>query len=128
MWAINYMLHNGTPVTEAVFIEYELDVVAADSPTGRALTPLRPVWFDVQNGTGAWASPFSYLPGDLGLPDPFGLPPQVRRGETLLFGNLDAAAGMLHTITACAPPCTGATGVSYPLADGPVALDSGQLG
>jgi plastocyanin len=57
--------------------------------------------------------------------------PVVRAGSTLTFDNsIDAprANGVWHTITSCKAPCTGATGVSYPLADGDVVFDSGQLG
>jgi plastocyanin len=72
---------------------------------------------------------FAYLPGDLaqgggGL----GLPPVVAPGQSLRFGNFDASLGIHHTITACKAPCNRSTGVSYPLADGDVRFDSGQLG
>jgi plastocyanin len=71
---------------------------------------------------------FAYLPGDqfsaMSTPDP----PVVRAGQSLRFGNLDASASILHTVTACRAPCNGATGVSYPIADAPVDFDSGQLG
>ena len=33
-----------------------------------------------------------------------------------------------HTITSCKAPCTGTTGIAYPLADGKVHFDSGELG
>jgi hypothetical protein len=36
--------------------------------------------------------------------------------------------GIWHTITACKAPCTGDTGVAYPLADADIQFDSGQLG
>jgi plastocyanin len=71
---------------------------------------------------------FVYLPGDLGLPGQFGLPPVVKPGQSLTFDNEDASAQIFHTITACRAPCNRATGISYPLADGPVSFDSGQLG
>jgi len=63
---------------------------------------------------------FAYLPG----PNP----PAIQPGGSLDFGNLDASASILHTVTACRAPCNRSTGVSYPLADGPVDFDSGQLG
>jgi plastocyanin len=50
VWAINYMLHNGTPQNETVYVQYQVDVVDAASPTGQAMTEARPVWLDVQNG------------------------------------------------------------------------------
>ena len=33
-----------------------------------------------------------------------------------------------HTITACKDPCNGTTGIAYPIANGPVTFDSGELG
>jgi hypothetical protein len=71
---------------------------------------------------------FTYLPGNLGSAGPFGDPPIVHRGHSLVFGNLDAASQIFHTITACQSPCTGSTGISYPLANGPIDFDSGDLG
>jgi hypothetical protein len=72
---------------------------------------------------------FRYLPGGFDLPDFFQPPPVVEQGQSLSFESGDAAlAGMLHTVTTCRPPCTGSTGISYPLANGPVDLDSGNLG
>ena len=41
----------------------------------------------------------------------------------------DSRASMrFHTITACKSPCTAKTGVAYPIANGPVTFDSGELG
>jgi plastocyanin len=57
-----------------------------------------------------------------------GNPPAVAHGQSLRFGNLDASAQIFHTITACAAPCNRSTGISYPLADGPVDFDSAELG
>jgi plastocyanin len=72
---------------------------------------------------------FQYLPGNQGLPAPFGLPPAVKAGKALSFHNLDwATAGMLHTVTACRAPCNRSTGISYPLANADVDFDSGDLG
>ena len=72
---------------------------------------------------------FQYLPGGFGLPDFFAPPPVIEQGQSLSFESADAAlAGMLHTVTTCRAPCTGSTGISYPLANGPVDLDSGNLG
>lgn len=66
---------------------------------------------------------FNYLPGGLG-----GVTPVVERGSALPFLNLDAMAQIFHTVTSCAAPCTGAPGISYPLANGPVDFDSLELG
>lgn len=77
---------------------------------------------------GVAISGFQYLPGNLGLPGDLGLPPVVRHGQSLTFGNFDASAQIFHTITACRQPCNRSTGLDYPLADGPIEFDSGQLG
>jgi plastocyanin len=71
---------------------------------------------------------FRYLPGDLSFPSALGHPPVFHQGQQIQFGNLDASNQIYHTITACRDPCTGATGISYPLANGQVDFDSGQLG
>ncbi|MDO8391927.1 MAG: hypothetical protein Q7V57_15735 [Actinomycetota bacterium] len=56
--------------------------------------------------------------------------PTVRRGQTITYDNLDAdlGNGQWHTLTACKAPCNKSTGIAYPLADGPVIFDSGELG
>ena len=71
---------------------------------------------------------FEYLPGNQGLAGPMGNPPVVRPGESLRFDNLDWGEQIFHTITACKAPCNRSTGISYPLADGEVDFDSGELG
>ncbi|HEX8084444.1 MAG TPA: hypothetical protein VF529_09160 [Solirubrobacteraceae bacterium] len=50
VWAINYMLHNGTRANETVFVQYQVDVVDAASPTAQAMKEAHPLWLDVQNG------------------------------------------------------------------------------
>ncbi len=56
--------------------------------------------------------------------------PQVKAGQSLTFANVDAPKGngIWHTITACRAPCNRETGIAYPLADGDVQFDSGELG
>src|SRR5436305_8052171 len=72
-------------------------------------------------------SGFESLPGNQGLLG-FDNPPVVPKGTPLSFNKVDDSGQIFHTITACKDPCNGATGISYPLADGPVAFDSGELG
>lgn len=72
---------------------------------------------------------FTYGPGDIG--GMFETVPVVEAGEELTFYNQEADAtenGIWHTVTACAPPCNGRTGVAYPLADAEIQFDSGELG
>ena len=61
-------------------------------------------------------------------------PPLVKRGRGVGFTNLDAVAGQpdedqaWHSVTSCKAPCNRDSGIGYPLADGPIKFDSGQLG
>jgi hypothetical protein len=96
------------------------------TPTGLPDPAKQPNGQTIDNGVAI--AGFKYLPGDLSTPGAFGAPPVVAPGGRLRFGNFDAAPQIFHTITACRLPCTGTTGVSYPLANGDVDFDSGQLG
>jgi plastocyanin len=71
---------------------------------------------------------FVYGQGDLGLTGRRGRPPTIRPGQTLKFVNRDAKGNIFHTITSCKAPCTGRTGIAFPLANGPLRFDSGNLG
>jgi plastocyanin len=77
---------------------------------------------------------FIYGVGDFSLSGNRRLPPLVRAGESITFENLDATTAIsardsaYHTITSCKAPCTATTGIAYPLADGKVQFDSGELG
>jgi hypothetical protein len=72
---------------------------------------------------------FRYQLGDLSLGDPARNPPVIRPGQSLTFRDAgDDAKGIYHSITSCKPPCNGATGIAYPLADGDVQFESGTLG
>jgi plastocyanin len=71
---------------------------------------------------------FTYGRGDLLRTGRRGRPPTIRAGGTLKFVNRDAAKGILHSITSCRAPCNRTTGIAYPLADGRVRFDSGNLG
>ena len=70
---------------------------------------------------------FLYDQGDMSQKGPV---PTVRQGQSLTFLNTEAdqGNGIWHTITACKEPCNQETGIAYPLADGSIDFDSGQLG
>lgn len=61
-------------------------------------------------------------------------PPTISPGGSVSFTNLDALFDMpddqqaWHSITSCEAPCNRGSGIGYPLADGPIKFDSGQLG
>jgi plastocyanin len=85
------------------------------------------------DGPAATADPlaitdFLYGQGDLLRGGAASRPPVVAAGQALGFKNTDAARTIFHTITACRAPCNRSTGIAYPLADGPVDFDSGELG
>jgi plastocyanin len=71
---------------------------------------------------------FLYGQGDLSAPGRRGRPAQVRTGRRLKFVNRDAQRTIYHTVTACRAPCNRSTGIAYPLANGKVDFDSGELG
>jgi plastocyanin len=71
---------------------------------------------------------FVYRRGDLSLDGNSQRPPTIRPGQSLTFKNTDAGEKIYHTITACKAPCNRDTGVAYPLANGNVDFDSGELG
>jgi plastocyanin len=56
--------------------------------------------------------------------------PTIEPGQALTFQNNDSVPDVnaFHTITACQEPCTAKTGIAYPIANGPVTFDSGELG
>jgi plastocyanin len=64
-----------------------------------------------------------------GVPNAGPSVPTIEPGQTLTFRNYDAVPlNAFHTITACKDPCTASTGIAYPIANGPVTFDSGELG
>jgi plastocyanin len=77
---------------------------------------------------------FIYKRGNTGAAGKLGRPPVVRAGRSLTFTNLDATQSIgpdvsaYHTITACRAPCNRDTGIAYPLANGKIQFDSGELG
>ena len=96
------------------------------APTGLPDPAKLPNGQTIDNGVAI--ADFAYLPGSFGGAGSLENPPVIQPGGQLRFGNFDAPAQILHTVTACQDPCTGSTGVSYPLANGDVDFDSGQLG
>ena len=69
-----------------------------------------------------------------GFPSSYARPPLVKANKPILFTNLEATPSMTdaqqvwHSITSCKAPCNRGSGIGYPLANGPIKFDSGQLG
>lgn len=76
---------------------------------------------------------FTYVQGDLSQVSMTGVP-VVPLGQKLRFVNWDSSADVYHTVTTCAYPCLGPTGVAFPVPDGrtstgrAIDLDSAELG
>jgi plastocyanin len=90
--------------------------------------PRRLLAAPVPRGRRVTIDDFVYSHGDLLRTGVRRRPPTVRRGRSLKFVNRDARRGILHSVTSCRAPCNRTTGIAYPLADGPVRFDSGNLG
>jgi hypothetical protein len=75
---------------------------------------------------------FVYGQGDLTQSGMASRPAVTTQGKALTFYNKDAYTpengGIFHTITACKLPCNRTTGGAYPIANGPIQFDSGELG
>jgi plastocyanin len=52
----------------------------------------------------------------------------IPRGQSATFRNLESGQRLYHSITSCKAPCTGKTGIAYPLADSKVQFESNTLG
>jgi hypothetical protein len=71
---------------------------------------------------------FKYALGDFSLGGAAKNPPVIPRGQSATFRNLESAQRLYHSITSCKAPCTGKTGIAYPLADSKVQFESNTLG
>lgn len=49
-WILNYMIHNLTDKQTSVFVTYDIDFVPATSPAAASITPVHPIWMDVESG------------------------------------------------------------------------------
>jgi plastocyanin len=49
-WLINYMIHNLLTEPDQVYITYEIAFIPESSPAAADITPIRPVWMDVEKG------------------------------------------------------------------------------
>lgn len=49
---LNYMIHNLQPQPMELYIDYEIDFIPDTAPEAVGMTPVEPIWMDVQNGSG----------------------------------------------------------------------------
>jgi hypothetical protein len=50
LWVLNYMIHNLSPIAAKVYITYDIDFVPMTSPLAQRITPVHPIWMDVEAG------------------------------------------------------------------------------
>lgn len=50
--SLNHMIHNLVPEPTTLYITYTIDFVPDTSPMAASIKPVRPIWTDVQNGSG----------------------------------------------------------------------------
>jgi hypothetical protein len=48
-WILNYMIHNLTNITRRVYVTYDMDFLPATAPAAAGITPVHPIWMDVQD-------------------------------------------------------------------------------
>jgi hypothetical protein len=48
-WVLNYMIHDLTPVPATVYITYDIDFIRMSSPQAKGITPVHPIWMDVED-------------------------------------------------------------------------------
>jgi hypothetical protein len=48
-WVLNYMIHNLSDKAQNVYITYDMDFVPATAPLASTITPVHPIWMDVEN-------------------------------------------------------------------------------
>ena len=65
---------------------------------------------------------FTYGQADLGIASSMGVP-RLELGKSARFWNIDSPLDIWHTWTRCKEPCTGSTGISYPIANAGTGMD-----
>jgi hypothetical protein len=48
-WILNYMIHNLREKPAKVYITYDIDFIPDGSPAARGITPVHPIWMDVED-------------------------------------------------------------------------------
>jgi hypothetical protein len=48
-WILNYMIHNLREKPAKVYITYDMDFIPESSPAARGITPVHPIWMDVED-------------------------------------------------------------------------------
>jgi hypothetical protein len=103
VWILNYMIHNLTSKAAQVYITYDLDFVPATSPAAAQITPVHPIWMDVEDHhiyPVFDVHRHSGVDGKFTFPDmaskPYGGGPPLNEFTVDHPGTLVATAGHLH--------------------------------
>lgn len=102
-WVFNYMIHNLRNNTAQVYVTYDLDFVPASSPLAGHITPVHPIWMDVEDHSIYPVFDVKRHSGRNGrftFPDmagnPYGSGPPLNRFTVDHSGRLVGTAGHLH--------------------------------
>jgi hypothetical protein len=49
-WMLNHMIHNLVPDPMTLYITYTIDFIPDSSPAAAGITPVKPIWMDVESG------------------------------------------------------------------------------
>ncbi len=103
-WLLNHMVHNLVPDPMTLYVTYTIDFIPDTSPAAAGITPVKPIWMDVESGiypvfdvlrdSGGKDGKFTY-PQDAANPYPGGL----KKNEKLITqdGVLISTTGHVHT-------------------------------
>ena len=102
-WVLNYMIHNLTDKPRTVYITYDMDFVPETSPLASTITPVHPIWMDVEdhhiypifNVTRGSGKDGKFTFPDMAK-DPYGSGPPLNVFTVDHPGTLIGTAGHLH--------------------------------
>lgn len=104
IWTLNHMVHNLVPDPMTLYVTYTIDFIPDTSPAAAGITPVKPIWMDVESGiypvfdvlrdSGGKDGEFTY-PQDADNPYPGGF----KKNEKLITkdGVLISTTGHVHT-------------------------------
>ena len=103
LWFLNYMIHDLTARPATVYITYDIDFIPATSPLAASITPVHPIWMDVESHHIYPVFDVHRYSGRNGLytfPDmahnPYGSGPPLNEFTVDHPGTLVGTAGHLH--------------------------------
>lgn len=83
-WVLNHMIHNLVPEQFTMYIKWKITFIPDDSPLAEDMTPVRPIWMDVENGS--FYPVFDVHRGDGGKDGKFTFPDDTYGRESWPYG------------------------------------------